>query len=344
MLKMNDIIKVENENDIPNSISEKVWIEVENTKLGLIIKSIDPENPVLLILGGGPGIPEYLLESEYGSNLDKYFILCYINYRGTGLSFDKNTIKQKEDLTSETYFNDCIAVAKYLCKRFHKEKIYLLGHSFGTYVGLNITYRYPEFFHAYIGMSMIVDQNLSEQLAYQYMYEFYKGKGKTDRMKELDKFKILFETKSTINFKDPLTKQYFEKVRDAYMHESGIGTTHEMKSVITGIFFPSFRIKDFSLMEKINIWRAKMVTSDAPVITDAFNFNAFETINKLKIPFYVFAGKYDYTTAYSVQEKYFNRVTAPLKKFYTFENSAHSPLFEENEKALKIILQDILKK
>jgi len=337
-----DVIKNENENFIPESISEKLWIEVENTKLGLIIKSVNSENPVLLLLGGGPEIPEYFLESEYGSNLDKYFTLCYINYRGTALSYDKNL--KKENLTSEAYFNDCITVAKYLCKRFNKNKIFLLGHSFGTYIGLNIANRHPELFHAFIGMSIITDQNHSEQLAYQYMYDTYKAQGKINRVKELEKYKPLFESKKAINFEDPLTKQYFEKVRDSYMHELGIGTTHNMKSVITGIFFPSFLMKDFSFIEKNNVWKAKIFTTGAPIKTDSFNFNAFETIKELKIPFYVFAGKHDYTTAYALQEKYFDQISAPEKKFYTFENSAHSPLFEENEKALDIILKDILKK
>jgi len=331
----------ENGNINSNGISEKLWIDVKDTKLGLIIKSVNPENPVLLLLGGGPGIPEYLLESEYGTNLEKYFTVCYINYRGTGLSYDKNI--KRDNLTSEVYFNDCIVVTNYLRKRFNKEKIYLLGHSFGTYIGLNIANQHPELFMAYIAMSMIIDQCTSEKLAYQYMYRTYKDEGKTSRVKELDKYSKIFESNVVIDFDDTTTKQYFEKVRDSYMHELGIGTTHDMKSVITGIFIPSLRIKDFSFIEKINIWKAKLFSSGAPVITDSFNFNAFETIGELKIPFYVFAGKYDYTTEYSLQQKYFDQVKAPEKKFYSFENSAHSPLFEENEKALKIILQDILK-
>jgi len=331
-----------NEKEIPNRIFEKIWIDVQDSKLGLIINSENPENPVLLFLGGGPGIPEYLLESEYPSNLEKYFTVCYVNYRGTALSYDKNL--NRENLTSEIYINDCITVTNYLRKRFNKEKLFLLGHSFGTYIGLNLANRYPEFFNAYIGMSMITDQYQSEEIAYHYMYETYRVQDKKNKLKELEKYSKIFESAKEINFNDKLTNQYFNKMRDCSMHELGIGTTHEMKSVITGIFFPSFRIKDFSLIEKINIWKAKIYSSGAPVITDSFNFNAFESIKELKIPFYVFAGIHDYTTAYSLQQKYFSQVNAPEKKFYSFENSAHSPLFEENEKALRIILQDILKR
>jgi len=332
----------ENGHAIPNSISEKLWIDVDNTKLGLIIKSVNPENPILLLLGGGPGIPENLLEIYSPSNLEKYFTVCYINYRGTGLSFDKNL--KKEDLTSETYFNDCIIVVNYLRQRFNKEKIYLMGHSFGTYMGLNIVYSHPELFMAYIGMSMITDQSLSEQYSYQYMCKTYKELGNDKKLKELEKYSTVFETNKGIDFNDPLTLEYFNNYRDKDMHELGVGTTRTMKSVITGIFFRSFLMSEFSLMERINIWRAKIFTNGAPVISDAFNFNAFETVKELKIPFYVFAGKYDYTTVYDLQRKYFDKVKAPEKNFYTFENSAHSPLFEENEKAINIILKDIFKK
>ena len=111
----------ENGNVIEGSISEKIWLDTDGTKLGLIIKSENPNNPVLLVLGGGPGIPEYLLEDTYDSHLYKYFTVCYINYRGTGLSYDKNI--NKESLTSEKYFEDAITVTNYLRGRFNKEKI-----------------------------------------------------------------------------------------------------------------------------------------------------------------------------------------------------------------------------
>lgn len=57
---------------------------------------------------------------------------------------------------------------------------------------------------------------------------------------------------------------------------------------------------------------------------------------------YFFHGIYDYTASYTLAKKYFKMLHAPLKGFYTFEQSAHSPLFEEPEKIQNIMLKDIL--
>jgi len=333
-------IKDENGMIIPGSISEKVWIKAEGTELGLIVKSVNPANPVLLLLGGGPGIPEYFLETRYGSNLEKYFTVCYYSYRGTGLSYDCNITR--DDLTTENYLNDTLLVATYLKERFGQEKIYLMGHSFGTYIGLNMAKNHPELFKAYIGMSQITDQNESELLAYNYMCDYFAGNGNKKMSSALAEYKSLFEIKQKLDFSNPLTTAYFAKVRDAAMHQAGVGTVRTMKSVITGIFFPSLRMKEFTIKERIDFWKGKALTNGAPVCSDSFNYNSFEAVKKIEVPFYVFAGLYDYTTAYPLQKKYFDEIEAPEKKFYVFENSAHSPLFEENEKALQILREDLL--
>lgn len=72
-------------------------------------------------------------------------------------------------------------------------------------------------------------------------------------------------------------------------------------------------------------------------MADSAQFNAFKDIPVLDIPIYFLAGIYDYTCNYSLQKKYYEQIEAPLKGFYSFENAAHSPLFEEPETALAIL-------
>ena len=92
---------------------------------------------------------------------------------------------------------------------------------------------------------------------------------------------------------------------------------------------------DYSLKERINIWRGKSFVNQT--MQDIFKFNAFETVKSVNVPVYFFAGKYDYTCCYELQNEYFDFLEAPEKYFYTFENSAHSPLFEEPQKAEEMI-------
>ncbi len=71
-------------------LSEKTFLEVDGARLGVILLSDNTDNPVLLVCGGGPGIPQYLMESFYPSVLPEFFTVCYFDYRGTGLSFDSS--------------------------------------------------------------------------------------------------------------------------------------------------------------------------------------------------------------------------------------------------------------
>ena len=145
-----------------DAVCEKTFLDVNGTKLGMIINGAKKENPVLLFLGGGPGIPEYWLEYEYPTDIDKLFTVCYLCYRGTALSFD--TKLSPETMTPEQFVNDAVQVTDYLRERFSQEKIYLIGHSFGTTIALQLANDYPEKYEAYIGMGMSVDKSRPERM------------------------------------------------------------------------------------------------------------------------------------------------------------------------------------
>ena len=323
----------ENGNILAGSISEKTFVDVNGVSLGMFIMAKDSDKPVLLFLGGGPGIPEYFMEKNYPSGLESKFVVCYLEYRGTSLSYSPNIAIKS--MTIDQYIDDVVEVTNYLRNRFDQKKIYLIGHSFGSYVGVNTARQRPELYHAYIAMAQMVNAVESEKLAYNYMYEQYQSQGNTRMIKR-------FEEYSLVTPED--VKRYYttSMLRDTAMHDLGVGTARDMRSVISGIFFPSLRNTVYTPAERINIWRGKIFAGKTPVAVSHISFNAFEEIPDIDIPIYFFAGLYDYTCCYSLQKEYFERIQAPLKAFYTFHNSAHSPLFEEAEKALKILSQDVL--
>lgn len=308
-------------------IGEKVFLDIGGIPQGMIIKGNDRSKPVLLFLSGGPGIPEYFLDYQYPTFLENEFIVCFWDWRGTGLSYGE--FVTPESMTREQFIADTFEVTEYLRKRFEADKIYLAAHSFGTSIGIQAVAERPELYNGYIAVSQISDQQRSEQLAYEYMLSLCEKEGNRALLEQL--------TDNPFG-----TESYFNSgVRDKAMHTLGVGTTRSMKSVITGIFFPSLRMTDYSLTERINIWRGKSFVNRT--MWDIFTFNAFETVKSVNVPVYFFAGKYDYTCCYELQKKYFEFLDAPEKYFYTFEKSAHSPLFEEQEKAEEIIKRDIKK-
>lgn len=302
-------------------IGEKVFLEIGGVRQGMILKGNDREKPVLLFLSGGPGIPEYFLDYQYPTFLEDEFIVCFPDWRGTGLSYSPSV--PAESMTREQFLSDAIEVTEYLRERFGKDKIYLAAHSFGTSVGIQVIAKRPEYYHGYIAISQMADQPRSERTAFDYMLSVCEKEGRPSLHKQLSE--------------NPYgTDSYFTSgTRDKAMHTLGVGTTRDMKSVITGIFFPSLRVTDYTLRERINIWRGKAFVNRT--MRDNFSFNAFETVKSVDVPVYFLAGKYDYTCCYDLQKEYFEFLDAPEKYFYPFENSAHSPLFEEPEKAEEIV-------
>jgi pimeloyl-ACP methyl ester carboxylesterase len=323
----------ENGNPLAGSISEKIHVNINGVEQGMFIKSKNINNPVLLFVHGGPGMPEYWLTQRYPTGLEDIFTVVWWEQRGAGLSYSPDI--PAETMTAEQFISDTLEVTNYLRKRFTKDKIYLMAHSWGSYIGIQTAARAPELYYAYIGIGQVTYQIKSEQLAYEYALEYYKKNGNTDMVQRLE----AAPPTTTV----PLPAAYMA-LRDPYMHGAGIGTTHDMKSVVTGIFFPSLQFREYTLGEKINLWRGKISSRSSKfnLWNQILATDLTQKVTELKIPVYFFHGTYDYTCAYPLAKDYFKKLKAPLKGFYTFEQSAHSPMFEEPEKMLKILQEDVL--
>lgn len=315
---------------VPGSLSEKIRVNINGVPQGMFIKSKDINNPVLLFVHGGPGMPEYWMTSRYPTGLENDFTVVWWDQRGSGLSYNPDL--PIETMTYEQFISDTLAVTNDLRDRFHKDKIYLMAHSGGSFFGIQVAARAPELYYAYIGMGQMAYQLQSEQLAYAYALEHYQKNG---NVKMVQKLKAAPPAMTV-----PLPRAY-DALRDAYMHAAGIGTTRDMKSVVTGVFIPSWFSREFTLREKINLWRGKFFSMRL-LRNTAFATDLTQQVTELKIPVYFFSGAYDYTCNYALARSYFEKLKAPLKGFYLFEQSAHTPIFEEPDKVRKILREDVL--
>ncbi|QUH27282.1 alpha/beta hydrolase [Serpentinicella alkaliphila] len=321
----------ENGRPLVGSISEKIHVNINGVEQGMFIKGRDKAKPVLLFLHGGPGLPTYWLTSKYPTGLEDYFTVCYWETRGTGLSY--NSEVPPKTVTWEQLISDTIEVSNYLRKRFGQEKIYLMGHSGGSFLGIQVAARAPELYNAYIGVAQMSRQFESEKLAYKYMIEQYTKARDIRMVQKLEKFPI-----PEMN----AVPKAYRNLRDVAMHRLGIGTMHNMKSVITGVFFTSFQSREYTLSEKINLWRGKNSSQYQKMWDEMMETDLTKIVQKLNIPVYFFEGVHDYTCNYTLTKEYFEKLQAPVKGFYTFINSAHSPIFEEPEKVKQILEKDVL--
>ena len=319
----------QNGKPLPSSISEKVFVDINGVKQGMFIKSKDVNHPVLLYLHGG--MPDYFLTEHYPTGLEDYFTVVWWEQRGSGISYSPNI--PRETKTAEQMISDTLAMTNYLRQSFGKEKIYLMGHSGGTFIGIQAAARAPELYYAYIGVAQMENQLKSEKLAYDYMLQQFQANGNTNMVRKLEAAPVTLTGG---------TPDAYRALRDPAMHSLGIGTMHNMNSVVTGIVLPSFQSPEYTLTEKVHTWSAKATSGIAMLWNDMITTDLSKEVTKFDIPIYFFSGIYDYTCNYTLAKDYFEKINAPVKGFYTFEYSAHSPMFEEPEKVQKIIREDVL--
>ena len=320
----------ENGRPLRGSLSEKIYVNINGVQQGMFITSKDNNYPVLLFLHGGPGVPEYWLTQRYPTGLENYFTVCWWEQRGAGLSYSPDM--RPETLTYEQLISDTLEVTNYLRHRFGKDKIYLMAHSGGSFLGIQVAARAAQLYYAYIGVSQMAYQLKSENLAYEYMLQQYEANGNREMVQKLEA--------APPGMTVPLPAAY-DALRDDAMHGLGIGTTRDMRSVITGVFIPSWLSRDYTLSEKVNYWRGKSF-SKSILWNQLMATDLTKQVPELDLPVYFFHGLYDYTDSYTLAKEYFQQLKAPLKGFYTFEQSAHSPMFEEPEKTQKILREDVL--
>ncbi|MEI6613382.1 MAG: alpha/beta hydrolase [Chrysiogenales bacterium] len=266
--------------------------------------------------------------------MEDYFTVCYWEQRGGGLSFSPEVTVQS--MTYEQLSADAIEVTHYLRKRFGKDKIYIMGHSGGTPIALLSAAKAPQLFHAYIAIAQITHQIESEKIAYRYLLEKYAALGNKKAVNELLAYKVFQADANTVKF-------FKSAVRDRSMHELGIGTMHKMNSVFRGVFIPVWTCRAYTFREKINIWKSKIsFLPKTGIINELCETDFADRVPALEIPVYFMSGKYDLTVNIDLSREYFKKLRAPLKGFYTFEKSAHSPLLEESGRFRDILLKDVL--
>ncbi len=320
-------------NTIPGSISviEKVMLGGEEQYL--IIRGADSTKPVMLFLHGGPGSPEYAFMKQTNQAIENEFVMVYWEQRGAGKSFNKNI--QPESMTVDQFISDTKDLSEMLAERFNKEKIYLTGHSWGSLLGILTAYEYPELFYAYIGVGQVCNQYKGEQISFEWVKEQAKIKNDEKAVKELSEMNFPDSSASIESWLD------FLMLERIYVTQFGGGVTREM----TGMW-PVIKMvldtKEYTFGDKLNFMRGSMFSLEQ-LWPEVLEKNLNNDIDSMQVSVYIFQGKFDYQTPYSVAKDFYDQLKAPKKDFFPFENSAHSPLMEEPDKfndLLKMIVEE----
>ncbi len=299
---------------IKNSIALCEKKEINGWPQYLLMRGKDASLPVLLFLHGGPGTSETGLLRSCNSELENHFIMVYWDQRGAGRSY--SPFIDKKTLTIDQLVSDTHELILYLKKKFNKDKIFLAGHSWGSFLGALAANKYPNDLYCYIGIGQLVDLHDNEKISYDFVYKQAKAANDQESVKELDKIKGYPDVKDIVPAtmaQRPILMKYGGVIYNETSYQSFFKKVNNPESSIYDI--PVLMLGALQSMD--SIWIPLMKYGDLREKNASF-----------KIPVYLLIGKYDYNVPFVLSESYFNRLSSPYKKLVWFE-TAHFLPFED---------------
>lgn len=318
---------------LPNSIASLEKIELGGVDQWLIIRGYDINKPVLLFLSGGPGASEAARVLRFNSELEKHFVVVIWEQRGCGKSYP--SLNPKADLTVDQYTSDIIELTDILRERFDEEKIYLVGHSWGTIIGVRAAQQRPDLFHAYVGTAQMVDVLETDQMIYDLVLEHSQKTSDGDFVKTL-------ETQGPPPYfgKSPIQPYSTLFGREYAIYEAPNIKDPEYRRD-GDILLLMLKQPEYGWLDRVYYLLGLMNTFNAvyPQLQDMdFRLDAA----RLDLPVYLILGRNDMNNPYQIPEEYFNLLDAPSKQLVFFEYSGHGMIWEEAGKFRDIMVNTVL--
>ena len=307
-----------------NSISKLIKLDLNGRKQWISIRGWNKNAPVLLFLAGGPGGTQMAAVRHELAELEKHFVVVNWDQPGSGKSYYAEKTK---NITAQTYIQDGHALTEYLKDRFSQEKIYLMGESWGSALGIFLVDKYPESYYAFIGTGQMVDFAETERIDYAKALEIAQSKGDTALIERLMANGEPPYYGNDVTWKSAVYLNYLSAYMAANpnIQNPGYNTFRDVGS------------SEYGLLDKINFFRG-IVNTFNHVYQQLYTIDMRTDYIKLDVPVCFFLGRYDVNAPTVLVEEYVQGLDAPDKRIIWFEHSGHNPWINEPEKFVREVL------
>jgi pimeloyl-ACP methyl ester carboxylesterase len=307
-----------------NSISKLIKLDLNGRKQWISIRGWNKNAPVLLFLAGGPGGTQMAAVRHELAELEKHFVVVNWDQPGSGKSYYAEKTK---NITAQTYIQDGHALTEYLKDRFSQEKIYLMGESWGSALGIFLVDKYPESYHAFIGTGQMVDFAETERIDYAKALEIAQSKGDTALIERLTANGEPPYYGNDVTWKSAVYLNYLSAYMAANpkIQNPGYNTFRDVGS------------SEYGLLDKINFFRG-IVNTFNHVYQQLYTIDMRTDYIKLDVPVCFFLGRHDVNAPTVLVEEYVQGLDAPDKRIIWFEHSGHNPWINEPEKFVREVL------
>ncbi len=306
---------------MPYAIDSKENVTLGGVQQSIRIRTTDPGLPVLLFLHGGPGVCDRHWVLKHQSHLADIVTMVCWDQRGAGHSYRKGA--PLADLSVARLVDDAGELCVLLKERLHKDKIVVVGHSWGSLLAVLLIQKYPQHVAAYLGMRQFVDGPENERISYDFCLSEARRLGDAKAVADLERIGCpvdgMFRSQKDMMVQRNLLACYGGAIYQFH------------KPLITGILleilaspeyrlwhFPAYSNGSYSSLDRL--WR------------EVVSAHLIETAKSLPVPVFLLEGRHDWNTPVALAQTWYDQLQAPKKEWFWFEESAHSPIKEEPEK------------
>lgn len=288
------------------------------------VRSRDLRNPVLLVLHGGPGWVSMPTSWYVAHGWDEFFTVVQWDQRGAGKTYVANDAATvAPTLTPDQMHADAEEVVQWARKTFGKKKIFVLGHSWGSILGLTLAQRHPEWLHAYIGVGQAIDARESERRGWAWTMEQARAAKNEESIRDLSSIAPYATGDAPVPVKDILMqRRWLNFFGGAAYRRPNAGF-----EAAAAALSPEYTDEDMG-----QVWNAERLSVDR-LLSTVISTDLTQ-VKRLKTPLILFLGRHDYNVSATVAAEWFAGVKAPSKQLVWFEQSAHEVMAEEPGKVL----------
>jgi proline iminopeptidase len=313
----------------PNGVERLEKVRIGGIDQWVSIRGADRRNPVLLYIHGGPGYVSIPMSWWFSHGLEEYFTVIQWDQRATGKTYLlSDPAKVAPTLTPERMIGDTEEIAAWARKEFGQDKIFVLGHSWGSFLGLQLAKRHPEWLYAYIGVCQLIDGPESERRGWRFAMDAARREANAEAIRELESIAPYGASGQPIPIKDIYVERkwvgYYGGVMAYRRDNSADGDLARLSP-------------DYSDQEIGHIWDGNKFATPY-LLPEVVALDLTKT-NKISIPLILFLGRHDWNVNSEVAAAWFATVKAPDKHLVWFEHSGHIPMTEEPGKFLLSLVQ-----
>jgi len=318
---------------VPGSVAELTSVRLGGRDQAVMLRGRSADLPVLLYLAGGPGQSDLPFSRVLLSDLTASFVVASWDQRGTGRSYA--AIEPLEELTLERAVADTIELAEHLRARFGEEKVYLLGESWGTTLGVLAVQRRPDLFHALVGSGQMVSQSLTDRIVWRDLLSHAREVGDWDLY---DRVLTLGEPPyDDVPWSNAFVMTNYWRLEPPYAPPAA----YVERGTSARLGFYGVLGSEYAPIEKANVLRG-LIDVFWALYPQLQEIDLRRDAPRLEVPFYLLDGKGELRGRRELALEWFEALDAPIKRVFAFEDAGHAVAFEQFEALERILVDTVL--